>query len=100
MTQPTNRFLGSSDRPSGAEAYIMRDGTMIACSWDEFVAGQNRREHRPGVWITILNQAGQRTLDWRPQQGSDEYQREKFRDRERGTAKPIANYLNDFGRAT
>lgn len=101
MTErPTNRIMAfGGDRPSGSEAYIMRDGVMIGCTWDEFVAEQNKREHRPGVWVTTTTPAGKRTIDWHPQSGSDEFHREKFRDRERGTAKPIANYLNDFGRA-
>lgn len=104
MTAPTNRFLATAG-PTGnrPEAYMMLDGVMVACTWDEYVAHMNAITSRDGTYVTkIVN--GKRTLDWIGQSGSDGWLRERgitppADRRAKQKADSIGHYVTDYGRA-
>jgi|SRR5690349_16951000 len=106
--QRTNRLIGSADRPSGAEAYIRVNGTMIACSFEEYVAWLNKNEKRRGTWVIKFmdsenGEPPKRTVDWLGQVGSDAFLRGKGitpeADWRAQSAQPIDRYISDYGRA-
>lgn len=106
--QRTNRLIGSADRPGGAEAYIRVNGTMIACSFEEYVAWLNKNEKRRGTWVIKFmdsenGERPKRTVDWLGQNGSDEYLRGLgiAPPAQRRSERPqtIDRFITDYGRA-